>query len=662
MKALFISHPDFAELTPLNVFRKEFPKLENPYHPEELKNRHILYRREFSVSAFGRATLRISADDYYKLYINGRFVTMGPAASYPHCYCYNELDVSEYLVEGRNVIAVHNYYQGLVNRVWVSGDLRQMLWCELDLDGETVLVTDESWKCADHTGYSAMGVIGYETAFTERYDSRAPECDFLLPDFDDSSWGYAKEKRHSDYTLVKQSTRQLDIYDIEPEQIISTDYGCFVDFGREAVGYMSVTAQGECGSEIELYYGEELTEEGRVRYDMRCNCVYHESWVLSGGVDTLNNFDYKAFRYAEIHIPSGARIEKISFTVRHYPFAVKTEYDLSDERMRKIIKLCTDTVKYGTQENYVDCPTREKGQYLGDVSIAARAQAIVTGDPTLMKKAVTDFCNSAFICPGIMTVSGSSFMQEIADYSLQFSAQVLWLYRFDKDIEFLKFCEPYLTGAYKYFLGFVDERGLIHNQTEKWNMVDWPANLRDGYDFPLDIPIGEGFHNVINAFWIGYIKALDEIYSILGMPKTGMLDRVTEAYRSAFYCPELGLFCDSEAHTHAAIQSNVVPLVFGVCDGDGELVDRIVGMIKEKRLNSMGTYMSYFALCALVQHGRRELALELTVDGGCWLNMINEGATTAFEAWGKEQKWNTSLFHPWSVAPLVIFNKDYIIY
>ena len=32
-------------------------------------------------------------------------------------------------------------------------------------------------------------------------------------------------------------------------------------------------------------------------------------------------------------------------------------------------------------------------------------------------------------------------------------------------------------------------------------------------------------------------------------------------------------------------------------------------------------------------------------DEGAWLRMIREGATTTFEGWGKDSKWNTSLFH-----------------
>ena len=37
--------------------------------------------------------------------------------------------------------------------------------------------------------------------------------------------------------------------------------------------------------------------------------------------------------------------------------------------------------------------------------------------------------------------------------------------------------------------------------------------------------------------------------------------------------------------------------------------------------------------------------------------MLSEGATATFEAWSKEQKWNTSLFHPWATAPILIMKE-----
>lgn len=41
-----------------------------------------------------------------------------------------------------------------------------------------------------------------------------------------------------------------------------------------------------------------------------------------------------------------------------------------------------------------------------------------------------------------------------------------------------------------------------------------------------------------------------------------------------------------------------------------------------------------------------------------WVNMIREGATTYWEAWGRDQKWNTSLCHAWAAAPIPVLIKD----
>ena len=101
-----------------------------------------------------------------------------------------------------------------------------------------------------------------------------------------------------------------------------------------------------------------------------------------------------------------------------------------------------------------------------------------------------------------MAVSSASFMQEIADYSLLLPALVLWTYSADKDLDFVRFTEPYLTGIYRYFKKYENIEGLLERVEEKWNLVDWPENFRDGYNFPLTNPVGAGMHNVLNAFYI----------------------------------------------------------------------------------------------------------------------------------------------------------------
>ena len=661
MQGKFICHKDFENLKPIDVFHKELSPNPAEKHAESLCNRHILFRKKVVLEKASKAILKITADDYFKLYINGVYVTQGPPPSYPDHYYFMEIDVTPFLKDGVNTFAVHNYYQGLINRVWVSGDLRSMFWCELYLDGKVALVSDESWLTATHTGYSSCGIIGYETAFAERYDSSAKEVGFEKESFDDSQWQPASIYKQTDYILQKSPIQPLSVYLKKPIYTERKGEVLFVDFGQEMVGYLRAKAKGKQGDKVLLRFGEELNSDGSVRFDMRCNCRYEEEWILSGKEDVLDQFDYKAFRYCEIMIPEGASVRDVEMQVRHYPYEKKAVYETDNEQLRKVLQLCENTIKYGTQEVFVDCPTREKGQYLGDVCVSGRAQCVLTGDTTLIKKAIIDFCGSAFICKGVMAVSTSSFMQEIADYSLLLPALILWVYKRDNDKDFLRLTFPYITGVYEYFMQYSQEDGLIEGVKEKWNLVDWPDNLRDGYNFPLTKPISPGKHNVLNAFWIGFLKAYQDICEILGEAVNIAIDNVEKSFINAFYNKETGLYCDSTQKTHSAVHSNVLPLLFDI--GMSETKERkIVEYICQKKLTSMGVYMAYFTLAALMKHGEREKAELLATDKGAWLNMLEEGATTTFEAWGKNQKWNTSLFHPWATAPLIVFAKDTEVY
>jgi hypothetical protein len=106
----WITDDEFFSLEPRNVFHRQLEKLDLPC--DDHRNRHILFRKTFSLEKIPEiAQIFITCDDYYKLYINGRFVGQGPAPSYHFQYNYNTIDVAEYLRTGENLIAVHTLYQ-----------------------------------------------------------------------------------------------------------------------------------------------------------------------------------------------------------------------------------------------------------------------------------------------------------------------------------------------------------------------------------------------------------------------------------------------------------------------------------------------------------------------------------------------------------------------
>ena len=177
-RGCWITDGEFASLRPRPVFHRQLEPLALDCTAH--RDRHILFRRSFRLDRRPeRACLFITADDYFKAYLNGRFVCQGPAPAYPQRLGYLEADVTSFLRPGRNVLAVHTLYQGLINRVWVSGDLQHGLLCDLEADGALLLCSDASFLTHPHTGYREIGTVGYDTQFLEDYDSAAPEAHFV---------------------------------------------------------------------------------------------------------------------------------------------------------------------------------------------------------------------------------------------------------------------------------------------------------------------------------------------------------------------------------------------------------------------------------------------------------------------------------------------------
>ncbi|NLD87324.1 MAG: family 78 glycoside hydrolase catalytic domain, partial [Clostridiales bacterium] len=513
-----ITTPEFAALEQINVFHRQLDK--TPVPPSAYQNCHILFRREFSTEVTEGAMLSITADDYYKLWVNGEFVGMGPAPSYTFRYCYNKIDISSYLKPGRNVIAVHTYYQGLINRVWVSGDNLHMFCCALDIGGKRVLESDKNWKYAYHTGYSHLDTTGYETQFLERYNAGAPEVGFEEPDFDDSDWCYAVEAVNSPHTLVEQKTSMLVFETLQPASVRQEGETVIFDLGQMVVGYPSFVVKGAKGEVVDIFCGQELNSDGSVRYKLRCNCEYAEKMVLSGREDTLVQYDYKAFRYVELHLPQGACFDSASFKViiRHYPYTEAAQPCLDGyegeerEMLSRIWKLCSDTLKYGVQEVIQDCPDREKGFYLGDGCYTALTHLVLTGDRTICRKLIYDALASAFITPGLVTCIDCSLMQEIAEYPLMLIGFVWAYYRYTGDVELLCEVKQGLKDIMEDYRARYEGKNGLLSHLDRWCVVEWPAPYRDSYD--VDITEGkvcEAEHAAINAYYVFALKLMNLI-------------------------------------------------------------------------------------------------------------------------------------------------------
>ncbi len=646
----WLTVPEWANVRQINVFRREQDTSPLPLTGAPT-NFHALVRGTLTLEP-GEYRLNLTADDHYQLWLNGVYTGQGPAPAYPERYPY----LAYPLTGGQSVtIALHLYYQGLINRVWNSGDGRFGLWAELV--GPEGAACPIDWRYQICTAYSGTPV-GYDTQFLEDFDSRRYPEGWERPGFDDGAWGRLVPAPWADYRLMPQETAPLWEGETEPAEIRSIPGGLLLDFGRELAGTLCLNARGHAGQSVVLRFGEELTRTGRVRYELRCNCRYQERWTLDEGENALHPYDYRAFRYAEVLYPPGVEVWNLRARERHHPMEEELcTLRCPTDELEDIFAICKNAVRCCTQDSFLDCCTREKGQYLGDAVITARSHLWLTGDPSMLRKCIRGFLASAKVSPTLMGVAPGALMQEIGDFSLLFP-QLVWTdWLFTGDRAFLGECLPTISAMLDTFAAkWQRADGLLDTVDELWNLVDWPENLRDGYDFSLTRPIvGAGVHNVINALWYGALAAEEQMRGLLGLPVVNRSERVKEAFLRTFYRPEQRLFADSEVSTHCSLHANLYAAFFGLLPEEGwDAYEKL--LCTPGRV--CGAMPMYFALRGLGRIGKHDTLYRLLTrtDEYGWRNMLREGATACFEAWGKEQKWNTSLCHAWSsgAIPLLI--------
>ena len=69
-------------------------------------NQTIIASKSVELGTFDNGIIRITADSYYRLFINDKWVGDGPCRSYAAHFRYDEINVTPYLKEGTNEIKI----------------------------------------------------------------------------------------------------------------------------------------------------------------------------------------------------------------------------------------------------------------------------------------------------------------------------------------------------------------------------------------------------------------------------------------------------------------------------------------------------------------------------------------------------------------------------
>jgi alpha-L-rhamnosidase len=189
---------------------------------------------------------------------------------------------------------------------------------------------------------------------------------------------------------------------------------------------------GRAGHEVEIRHGEELEAPQTVHYDMRCNCTYQEFCTLRGRPDELLTFfDYKGFRYVEVlGWPEELTADRVWAHERHYPFdEAASAFGSSNPLLNVVWVLCRNGVRVGTLDTYLDCPTREKGGFLGDGFVTGISHLAASGDGRVLRKFLKDVAPTQRYSPGLLSTAPDYVKGELAEYSLLWPVLLEYYYR-----------------------------------------------------------------------------------------------------------------------------------------------------------------------------------------------------------------------------------------
>ncbi|QHI68521.1 alpha-L-rhamnosidase-related protein [Tichowtungia aerotolerans] len=133
-------------------------------------NQTVLFKKEFELASVDAATLRITADSWYRVSINGKWVHDGPARAYPNHFQHDTHDVGGLLKAGKNRIEVVVRYFGI-------GTFHQIpqqagLLAQLDTP-EGSIATDSTWLASPSYAWQQWTPkVSIQMEPVEEYDAR----------------------------------------------------------------------------------------------------------------------------------------------------------------------------------------------------------------------------------------------------------------------------------------------------------------------------------------------------------------------------------------------------------------------------------------------------------------------------------------------------------
>ena len=217
-----------------------------------LQNCYAGFRYDFELNDIpGKAPLHLTADQSYRLYVNGRYVCRGPARGYQEEWPFDTVDIAGFLKKGKNFIAVEAYNPGISTFSYNHKDRASFICAAKWENGTEFYSNRETWQMFRLHSYAAFtGRLSVQMNFQEDIDLQQDERKWIT---DEEFTPPAQEKW---VRMDETPFSALPWFDVKPRPIPMFDEHCYAPAAAVLAGYGKVVTGRKLGGNISWDFAE----------------------------------------------------------------------------------------------------------------------------------------------------------------------------------------------------------------------------------------------------------------------------------------------------------------------------------------------------------------------------------------------------------------------
>ena len=650
--------------------------------------------------------VHVSADNRYRLYVNGVSVATGPQRADVAHWRYETVDLAPHLREGRNVIAAVVWNWG-AQRPLAQHSLRTAFVLQGDTPESAARVnTGPGWKLRVDSAYRPIAftydMVGgyYAAAPGESVDAARLPWGWEQRDYRDDDWYTvtAGDGAQSAGRLqLRADPRGAETGEVSGWQLLPrilppmeetvqrlqrlrratglvaddafmrgtgelliparTTATLLVDQGHTTNAYPSLETTGGSGSTVTLTYAEALIdargEKGhRDSISARTMRGVHDVFRPSGDHRVFQPLWWRSYRYLQLDIVTGdepLRLHDLHGVFTAYPFVTRGRFSSDVSWIDSVWTMSWNGARIGAFETYMDTPYYEQLQYVGDTRLQALISLYVPGDDRLARQALEQFDDSRL--PEGITQSRypSSLTQLIPPFSLVHVAMVHDYHMLRGDSAFVRRLLPGVRTVLDWYGRYVDSTGLV-GAAPYWTYMDWTPRWNTGT--PPGSANGHPIAvNLLYAYALQRAAAVEDDLTGRGAGAfyRARADAVLRAVRAQAWDASRGLFRDrarTDRPDSASYSQHTNTLA--ILTGAVSMAERPAVMnrvLADTTLAPASYYFRWYVLEALRESGLADRYIEQLAP---WRGMLALGLTSPAE----NPEPTRSDTHAWSAHPL----------